>query len=226
MDAFLKQFMSGLKAVSTNTLLQAQLESLEYCWRSEVPPVDVRALSLKFVQAHNINPNTRSFAGLLRHGMVFALARAPDNLAFLDVLVPFVQRAGNDDLKAAARMFAQFGTRALAAVEPEDRTEDEWTAVATFADAINKKFGAAVMGQTQRGRRQHARVDSCERTLSSTCVFVSRHSPFLVSPLTLSCSIRCARACRGDRGEGREVHSGHSFHARARRQEARWRRRG
>lgn len=47
----------------------------------------------------------------------------------------------------SARAFERLGTHCLSLVAPEDRVEDEWNALQTFADAINKKIGRAVMRQ-------------------------------------------------------------------------------
>lgn len=139
--------MLSLKTISTNTLLQAQFHGLEYCWSAQVPDSELKTLATKFVNLHGINPNTRSFTGLFRHGLIYALANPPTNLKFLDVIIPFVQRASIADLKHLARIFQQFGTRCLDSVEPEDRVEEEWESIHTFTEVINKKFQAEVLSQ-------------------------------------------------------------------------------
>ena len=95
----LKHLQSLLKSVSNNTLLSAQLEAMRQSFDAAVDPADLQHLAHKFVLVHNVRPDSRSFAGLLSHGMVFALQNAPNKLDFLHALIPFVQRAGLDDLK-------------------------------------------------------------------------------------------------------------------------------
>lgn len=95
----LKHLQSLLKSVSNNTLLSAQLEAMRQSFDAAVEPADLQHLAQRFVMVHNVRPDSRSFAGLLSHGMVFALQNAPNKLDFLHTLIPFVQRAGLDDLK-------------------------------------------------------------------------------------------------------------------------------
>lgn len=149
-DALLKQFMTGLRSISTNTLLQAQFQGLEYCWNAQVSDSDLKQLANKFVAVHLVNPNQRSFIGIMRHGLIFGMTHPPTNLKFIELLIPFLQRSNPTDVKQTAIMFAQIGTRCLGLVIPEDRQEDDWEAIQTFADAINKKFAAQVMGKENR----------------------------------------------------------------------------
>jgi len=140
-DAVLKELQHVLKGVSTNTLLSAQFEALKVGWDASRDVSVLTQQASKFVLLHNIRAETRSFAGLLRHGLVFALREPPQRLDFLHVLVPFVQRASLADLKDTAHAFKQYGTTCLQHVPEEERTEeDEWGAIEHFAAAMNKKF--------------------------------------------------------------------------------------
>lgn len=98
-DAILKQLMSGLRGISSNTLLVCQLEALKYLLGRDVSAADLRSISTRFVLLHPIKADTRSFAGFFRHAMLFALTAPPARLRFLDAIVPFVQRASMDDIK-------------------------------------------------------------------------------------------------------------------------------
>jgi hypothetical protein len=99
LDVLLKELQHVLKGVSTNTLLTAQLEALKEGWAASREVSELVAQAHKFVLLHNIRAETRSFAGFLRHGLLFALREPPQRLDFLHVLVPFVQRASLEDLK-------------------------------------------------------------------------------------------------------------------------------
>lgn len=50
----------------------------------------------------------------------------------------------------SARSFEHLATRCLSLSEPEDRNEEEWSALQSFADALNKKFNKAIVGQEQQ----------------------------------------------------------------------------
>lgn len=56
-------------------------------------------------------------------------------------------RAFHSCVCVSARSFERLGTRCLSLSEPEDRNEDEWAALQAFADALNKKFNKAIIGQ-------------------------------------------------------------------------------
>jgi hypothetical protein len=102
LDHILKHLQSVLKSVSTNTLLYAQLEALKQGWDASRDIGELKDLSNKFVLQHNVRPDSRSFAGILTHGIMFAVQQPPAKLDFLHALVPFVQRASIDDLKATS----------------------------------------------------------------------------------------------------------------------------
>jgi len=151
LDPMLKRFQAILKGVSTNTLLQAQLEALKIGWRQseEKDEEAIKALAQRFVLTHNIRPDSRSFVPMFRYGMVFALARPYTNLKFLHALIPFVQRASIDDMKECARAFSTYGSKSLELAPPvEDRDEEDFGSLQIFADAINKKFQRQIMDVT------------------------------------------------------------------------------
>ncbi len=101
-DALLKAMQHELKSISTDTLLDAQLEALKQGWADQRDVSDLSALASKFVLQHNVKPDSRSFSFLLRHGMVYAMQEAPTRLDFLTVLHPFVQRGNFADLRTAS----------------------------------------------------------------------------------------------------------------------------
>jgi len=175
-DAVIKHCMNQLKATSPNTLLFAQYQALRYLYEEKEMELNkIRELAERFVFMFGFSAEKRSFVGIVKAGISYAVMDVPDHLSFLDCLIPFVNRSSPADITILAHFYASGVKIALQLAEKEEEEVDEeiWKPMQNFKEVLERKTSGGKGGK---------RGAASTRSSSPSPARSGRASPLLSTP--------------------------------------------